>query len=287
MAPATAVGPDGRSTFISGVAQGLYPKIGQNTAKTVIAEQDFFLYVASIIDKQLQTMASTESELMEMLTRLKPTGKIIDQNACEGWRIIYNEGQGLGSNIKQDALWIVVSVVQAGCGQTTTTESMMPSQRKRWKKQVEEKACELAKLVRDSGIDNETCFLILEMQHCYDLSKKDPSGFGSKFFEEPISKLIPHNGGPNAFFTLSEFLLHVAQKVDSVLDRCEPFSSAPSGGNPIAPRRAYFANQLNHNLKKWYGADSSISLRHVLKAFICAAFDDPNFSDSQLSRILK
>ncbi|MDO8706031.1 MAG: hypothetical protein Q7J84_13900 [Sulfuricaulis sp.] len=284
-APTPASYPDGRRIYMSAMAEALYPEASWDKTKTVITESDFFSYVASIFDEQLQTMDSTESELRDMLTRLKPAGKIVDENACQGWKTIHNKGQKLGRNIKQDALFTVVFLARACCGQTTTTESMMPSQRKRWKKEVEEKACELAKLVRDSGIDIDTSFMILEMQHCYDLSKKDPSGFGSKFFEEPASKLIPRDGGPDAFFTLSEFLLYVAQKVDSVLDKHEPFSSTPSGGKPEAPRRAYFAKDLNRNLEDLYGADFPI--RAVLKAFICAAFDDPDFGESQLSRILK
>lgn len=284
-APNPASYPDGRSIYISAVAEALYPKANRDETRNVITESDFFSYVTSIFDEQLQRLDTAESELRNMLTRLRPAGKIIDGNAREGWKTIHNKGQELGRNIKHDALFTVVFLVRACCGQTTTTESMVPSRRKRWKKEVEEKACELAKLVRDSGIDNEASFMILEMQHCYDLSNKDPSGFGSKFFEEPVSKLIPRDSGPDAFFTLSEFLLYVAQRVDPVLDKHEPFSSTPSGGNPEAPKRAYFAKYLNRNLENFYGADFPI--RTVLKAFICAAFDDPNFGESQLSRILR
>ncbi len=271
------------------VAEGLFPKVGQDTtAKKIMTEQDFFLYVTSIIDKQLLSMDTTE-ELREMLTRLKPVGKIVkivDENARDGWEIIYDECKKSGINIEHTASWTVVSLVQACCGQTTTTESMMPSQRARWKNNVEEKAVELAKLVKDSGVDTDTSFLILEMQRCYDLSKKDPLGFGSNFFEKPVSQLIARDGGPDAFFTLSEFLLYVAQHVSSVLDKQEPFSSTPSGGNSLAPKRGYFAKHLNRELGKWY-EDDTFPIRRVLKAFICAAFDDPDFGDTQLSRALK
>lgn len=283
------IGPDFLKAFASGLRGDQCPDISHGRTENSITESEFFSHVASIFDEyleKLQRMDPTKLELGRMLTRLKPSGEKVDENARQGWKIVYDEGQKLGRNIKLDASSIQSYCILASRGPTTKTELKKRSQRTMWKTKVKEKISDLIDLIHGSGVDKKTSFMILEMNRCYSLSEEDPSGFGSKFFEEPVGKLLSRDdGGTEAFFTLSEFLSYISEKVDSTLDECEPFASTKPGNNTKAPKRAYFVRNLNRCLERLYGTDFPI--KDVLINFTCAAFEDSTFGKMQLERGIK
>jgi len=157
---------------------------------------------------------------------------------------------------------------------------MAPTARERWKQDVANRARELADLVRDSGLDRE--MWALELNRCYDLSDLDPHGFGNKFFNGSVLGLLKLGlEGPQAFIGLPEFLEYIAENAGTMIDRRDLVMGSP---NVSSARRAYFARSLTAELMKLY--EDNEPMRPVVLAFIRAAFDDPSFEPSQLSRLV-